>query len=69
MIISDADDQQYLEFFDISKINTVNLCLQPDDQLSLNFDPDFDNTADNWLAFVVNSLSFVSHNDMILIFT
>ena len=68
MIISDADDCCYLGFLDILEMNTVNLCLQSGDWLSLNFNSVFNNAADDWSAFVVNSLSFASHSNVILIF-
>src|SRR5205809_5064481 len=47
MIISDADNCHYLEFLDILEMNTVNLCLQSDNQLSLNFDPVFNDTVND----------------------
>src|SRR6266513_2700733 len=68
MIIPGAGDCRYLGFLDISEMNTANLRLQPGDWLSLNFNPVFNDAADDWSAFVVDSLFFVSHSNIILIF-
>ena len=69
MAIPDAGDRRYLGFLDISEMNTANLRLQPGDRLSLNFDPVFNDAADDWSAFVVDPLPFAPHSDVTLIFT